>query len=201
MIAPGLPPGASLSMIVPLSDTPQKRRRDRSPESPAAAPSKALCPDCGDKHLGEPPDRCIACGRELCYTCLKTVMVRCFSGLPSRQKFRPAMLPRGATRDQPAGRLPGRRTCVCDHRDCRRLLEVFNRANCLSKADASPAGVAAVASPAGEVRCWGGGPWARRPPELARGPRQWCWGAGGAEPLWCWRGVLAWWTPRGAPAG
>ena len=102
------------------------------------------------------------------------------------QRFRPAMLPRGATRDQPAGRLPGRRTCVCDHPDCRRLLEVFNRANCLSKADASPAGVAAVASPAGEVRCWGGAPWARRPPELARCPRQWCWGAGGAEPLWCW---------------
>ena len=48
----------------------------------------------------------------------------------------------------------------------------------------------------GEVRWWGGGPWARRPPELARGPRQWCWGAGGAEPLWCWRGVLAWGTAR-----
>ena len=135
MIAPGLPPGASLSMIVPLSDTPQKRRRDRSPESPAAAPSKALCPDCGDKHLGEPPDRCIACGRELCDTCLDEVLVRCLFGHPRWQRFRPAMLPRGETRDQPAEPFPERRTCVCDHPDCRRLVEVFNRANTLWEAE------------------------------------------------------------------
>ena len=48
----------------------------------------------------------------------------------------------------------------------------------------------------GEVRWRGDRPWARRLPELARGPRQWRGWAGGAEPLWCWRGVLAWWTAK-----
>ena len=101
---------SSLSAIAPLSDPPQKRRRDRSPESPAAAPSKALCPDCGDKDLGEPPDRCSVSGRELCDTCLDEVLVRCLFEHPRWQRFRTAMLPRGATRDQPAEPFPGRRT-------------------------------------------------------------------------------------------